>query len=644
MLAPAWKVFIDGIENDPVFNQIWPYFGPGWVLPALAGWLVLNSIFLWAGIFVFMLSRAGIREVFRGNLLRRAFLLASLVFLPIYAVIWIWGALYWYSFLANTKNATTLLGQIADLQMLANVIRIPYFIALLAALWNAIPQLKCVALTQAEKEQTDSGAQSDSLALIAKLGPFAVKRFFGLMVGAGLINAMIAGLLICRLLESHSPSFAPLLIRAVIYVAAGALAGVGGAWIYWKNPASLFRDNPPIPFPHFALICATGWVWVPCMIIFSEQTSPATALVAMTGAFMLASGLRNATASVFVPAPQDPPSLPPAESEIFADSLYRAPQEVHGYLIAICVYASAFALATHQNLIAAGLLAVGAFLFAWKRTFVQDKAFESGTVYKRGALRLACIAIPAVLVTIWALLGGVAHRNHLAEVNAASTDNGSSANHGAGAQQKNSDQASATGIGGYESVILWPIPEKEQIIPPLMAQESLLAPGTKQPLIIPFDGPYWYIQPPKDRPGLTAHQAHGTPLGVDIESNNAVPLVMEAHQMLGTAIRTARCRELQVDIENRDNKAGAIAMAVLLTETASPEKPALYLGQQRVASTQPEHFSLRTRPASDTLTFAIPESTNRRKFNEITVMLLPDAGHALVAPKIAIRQFRLFPR
>jgi hypothetical protein len=104
-------------------------------------------------------------------------------------------------------------------------------------------------------------------------------------------------------------------------------------------------------------------------------------------------------------------------------------------------------------------------------------------------------------------------------------------------------------------LILWPFPEKKQIVQPLPAPESLLAPGTARLLIISFDGHYWYVQPPDKLPGPTAHKAHGTPLGADIESKNSVPLIMEAHQVLGTAIPIARCREIQIDIENRDNRA-----------------------------------------------------------------------------------------
>ncbi len=120
-------------------------------------------------------------------------------------------------------------------------------------------------------------------------------RFFGIMVGAGLINAMLAGMLLCRLPEIHSPTFSALFVRSILYAAIGAIAGVGGSWLYWKNPSSPFRDNAPVPFSLFALVCATGWIWVPSMMLLSEQVSPFTAAVAMIAAFALASGLRSVT-------------------------------------------------------------------------------------------------------------------------------------------------------------------------------------------------------------------------------------------------------------------------------------------------------------------------------------------------------------
>ena len=641
MLAPAWEVFLDGVESAPNLVRIWPYFGPVWFIPALAGWLVLNSIFLWAGILVFILAHGSFLGVLRGRKLRRAFLMASLILLPAYGLTFVWGNLYWYSFLADAKLAATPLGQITDLRLLADVMRLPYFIALVCALWNAIPRSpRTPQMLLADSTPIETSAPSDAPPLEPP-DPYTAKRFFGFMVAAGLVNAMIAGRLLCQLPDSHTPTLSALLIRATFYVAVGAIGGVIGAFAYWKSPSSLYREYPPIPFPLFALACASGWIWVPSMMLFWEQISAATALVATIGATLLTIGLRKATWFVFASAQQTSRSLEPEQRELFADTLYRAPQEADGFLIAICLYAAGCALFDHSNLTAGALFALSAFLFAWKRTSPRVDRFDSNYEYKRAALRFAITAIPAVLITVWALLDGVAHRNRVDAMNAvlAAGDESSSRNH---AQSKNN--SSANGIGGYESTILWPVPEKKEIVAPLPPQTSLLAPGTAKPLVIRFDGAYWYFQPPGKRPGPEAHMGHGTPLAIDIQSNNFVPLVMEAHQTLGSSIPVARCREIQIGILNRNNRPGTINLAVLLRDSAAPTLPALYLGQQPIVTSQPEHFAVKASPASETLRFPIPLPAKIRKFDEVTVLFLPDEESYQVGPKIAIQEFQLLPR
>jgi len=643
MMAPAWKVFTDGIESALSIDRILQSFGPVWVFAALAVWLLLNSIFLWAGISVFVLFQAGLREVFRGKMLRRAFLLASLIFLPIYGVTWVWGSLYWYSFFANTKMATTPLGQIADLQMLSGAIRLPYFIALFAALWSAVPQsIRTSQLQLVDSPPIESSTPYDSLQPESTLGVYTVKRFFGLMVGAGLINAMLAGILLCRLPGFYSPTFSTLLVRSILHIVIGVIAGVGGSWLYWKNPSSPIRERSPIPFPLFALICASGWIWVPPMAIFSEQLSPATAIVAAIGAGFLAIGLRYATFSVFAPA-VPAASYESEDDELFSQSLYRAPWEAQGYVITFLLYAGGCALAMRLNLIAAALFALCAFLFAWNRTFARDQDLDARREYKRAALRLALVFIPAILVTIWALLDGVAHRNYIAGVNAArSTAEAASANEDASEQTKS--PPSATGISGYQSVILWPVPEKKRILPPLPPQPSFLAHGTTKPLIIKFDGPYWYFQPPHKGPSPRAFQVRGTPLVHDFQTNNFASLIMEAHQTLGTSIPLARCREIQVGLLNSDNRRGIINLAVLLADSSSPGRSQLYIGQQPVASSLPANFGFKSKPAGETLRFPIPNPAKIRKFDQITVMFFPDASNYDIGPKVAIDQFQLIPR
>jgi hypothetical protein len=643
MLAPAWKVLSDRIQDYQIFIQTWQILRGFWLLPAFALWATFHSTFLWAGMLIYILSNNCVGKTFREEKVRRAFFLAPLVFLPVFGAIFVLMNLYSFPGLVNDRLATTPLGQIVDLRMPADVLRIPYFIALLCALWGVIPRaIRNSEPILVESTPLEFQTRSDTLALFSTVDPLALRQFFGFMVGAGLINAMIGGFLLCRLPESHSPSLISLFIRAIIYVAVGVVGGVAGTWFYWRNPSSPFRKSSSLPFTLFALVCAAGWTWVPSMAILSEQISAATAFVAMIGAFVLASGLRSATYFVFAPSRHALSTLEIEDAELFAASLSRPPVEIHGYVIAISIYAASAALLNRSNYSATALLAFGAFLFAWKRTVPRSRSFVGDHLVRQAALRLARVAIPAVLVTAWALLDGVNHRNQVAQATAALAAN--KALPSEDSHEKSVRQASAYGIGGYESLILWPYPEKKQIVPPLPIEESLLAPGTTHPIVLRFNGAYWYVQPPDKRPGPMAHEAHGTPIGVDIQSNNSSPVVMDAHQNLSTSIRVTRCREIEVGIENRDNKAGPISLALLLTDRATPQRPELYLGQQPIVSTEPGHFSFKRSPVYETVHFSVPPIANIKKFNEITVLVLPDIEHSFVAPKVAILQFQLFPR
>jgi hypothetical protein len=640
ILAPAWRALVDRVEDSRWVDWIWrlKWAGPLSSLAVLAVWVALNAIFLWSGMLIFLLAQPGAAKALRWR--SRAFLTALLVFVPAYAATFVVVNLYWYSFFADTRVASTAVGQIADLRMLADATRVPYFVAILCALWGTAPRrVRTRQSFPAEPPASEPSEQPDPLLTLSSLDPFTVRRFFGLMVGAGLINAMIAAFVLCQLPHEHSPTLSSLLMRAIIYVAVGAIAGAVGTGLYWVSPASPFRAHPPIPFPLFALVCSAAWVWVPAMMLFSEQLSAATALVGVFGAILLGIGLRNATYTVFASGQQSD-HFGSEKAELFAETLYRAPMEMHGYLIAICMYAAVWALTDHSNLTAAALFALSGFLFAWNRTFGRSSGLDRDREYKRAATLVACAILPAVIVTVWALMDGVAHRNREDGINTALA-----AGRASTPDNRTERKAeSANGIAGYESLILWPVPEMKQLIPPLPVDESFLAKGSKQPLVIRFDGEYWYVQPPDKEPGPTAHQAHGTPLGAEIESNNGIPLVMDAHQALGRAIPVARCREVEVEIANRDNREGAIQMAVLLTDTASGRKQTLYLGQQPIVSTEPGRFVTKTAPTHETLRFLVPEDARIRSFNEITVMLLPDIEHTFIGPKIAIEQFQLLSR
>jgi hypothetical protein len=114
--------------------------------------------------------------------------------------------------------------------------------------------------------------------------------------------------------------------------------------------------------------------------------------------------------------------------------------------------------------------------------------------------------------------------------------------------------------------------------------------------------------------------------------------------MLGAPIPLARCRAIDLSILNRDNRRGIVNIALLLTDSSTPRREQLYLGQQPVVSSLPDHFTFKSSPAPEILRFSVPANADIRKFDEITVMFLPDASNYDIGPKVAIEQFALQPR
>jgi hypothetical protein len=89
---------------------------------------------------------------------------------------------------------------------------------------------------------------------------------------------------------------------------------------------------------------------------------------------------------------------------------------------------------------------------------------------------------------------------------------------------------------------------------------------------------------------------------------------------------------------------GALSLGPLLADSTQPNTPTLYLGSKEIQTSLAGFFFEKTAPVLETLRFATPATEAMRKFDEITVMLLPDVEHFMVGPKIAIEQFELQPR
>jgi hypothetical protein len=313
-----------------------------------------------------------------------------------------------------------------------------------------------------------------------------------------------------------------------------------------------------------------------------------------------------------------------------------------GWIIAICWYGGLFALHRHSLCAGSFLVALGAFLLTWKLMSGSASAWGNRENRLHALLRLAKATSTAVLITTGLLLLGLQRGVSSGAMDYFARDRGSSGRRVP--QQQRGVEKSASDFFGYERIILWPVTEKKKVVAPVLSRTSLSGFNPSKPLTIRFDGSYWYFQPRGKGPGTRAHVARGSPLTVNVRSINFIPLVMEAHQSLATAIPLACCREIQVTIENHDNAPGVIALGVLLTDSTSLGKPTLYLDQQTVVSTEPGHFTVKSSPAAEVLSFRVPGRPKIQQFDEITVIFFPDSERPNTGAKIAIKQFDLIPR
>jgi hypothetical protein len=196
----------------------------------------------------------------------------------------------------------------------------------------------------------------------------------------------------------------------------------------------------------------------------------------------------------------------------------------------------------------------------------------------------------------------------------------------------------------YVGIVLWPPPIKKEIIPPLPRDHSFAMGGAAKPVVIPFDGPYWYFKAPSKRPGPHAHIAHGKPTDVTVRSSDWAPLLMEAHQNLGSSIDLACCSEIDVAITNADTRPGKIALGIVLTDSNSIGRPWRALGEQTIVSSEADQIPLNRPPVKEILRFPISRFATMRRFNEITIVFVPAKERARGGAKISIQSFTLIPR
>ena len=196
----------------------------------------------------------------------------------------------------------------------------------------------------------------------------------------------------------------------------------------------------------------------------------------------------------------------------------------------------------------------------------------------------------------------------------------------------------------YSGVVLLapPLPKRKLIEPPSKTVLSGL-PTLSKPLVIPFDGSYWFYQQGESAPGEDAPVQRGDPIRNRIQSTNFYPLLMEAHQRLGNSLNAGCCRAISVSLTNADNRLGLIEVEAVLREITSQGTRSHSLGVLPIHSSQAEKISLYRAPTQETLRFPVRVREQDFRFNEITLIFHLSRQRNLANAEVKLKEFTLLP-
>lgn len=435
------------------------------------------------------------------------------------------------------------------------------------------------------------------------------------LVAVGSAFACLVATLNCHPPQRPILTWGTLLARSLEYLAVTAVAGtlgVAGAWMALAN-------RPRVRRRQLVAHALMGWLFLPGIVLL-DRSWPVWALP------VIALATAGLAVSLQLLAPREGDDLPPLPEPDFA-SFYGLTltgfRPGRAVTIALCAQGS-LVFAIRDDLVLAGcLLGAGMFLLLWHWGAEvrmpmrpgQRRALGGGT----GATAwLICILVLMPwLARYGAAIPVVAHA--AAKTVAIQTH--------------------------YSSVVLWP-PK------PVVTKLYFPAPGAihanvrmTRPMEIPFDGPYWYFEDPENEPGPAAHVARGLPTDEAINpfSAGGGPLRMEAVEKLSQPIDYDCCANLDVSLTDVDTESGPIHLGVLLTDTSTAKQPAVLLGFETVAGSERLVPEARGAQLNATVRFTLPRSQRMRRFNEITVMVLPTLDLTR-GSKVAIEGFTLQPK
>lgn len=447
-----------------------------------------------------------------------------------------------------------------------------------------------------------------------------------LPVCAGFFAAEITASILCTLPDPLHRFLPRLIARALFYVAATLGAGIIGTLL----PVWLTARRPQPATPVLARLSFAGWVFLPAIVLLYRQHSPFILLAVGLACVPLALGLQRLSAiSEGVPVSTFRPAA------AWFGSLYGLPAPEYNPLtkfgIAAALAAAAWMADNGFWAFASLSVAAAMFLAVWRWGTLTSHMRHRRRPGRRARIEMTATAtfLTLLAMVIWSVQGGRLATGPIPKKPGA----------GATPPPLGGSHSAADYVG---VILLPPKVEKKEIIAP--APRSPFKFGFSKPVVIPFDGPYWYFKAPARKPAREAHVAHGKSTEVNVHSSDIEPLMMEAHQALGSVVDLRCCAALDLKVLNADKRPGAIELGVVLSDSTAPGKPSLYLGELPLPSSEPLVIPHDRAPVEETLHFTIPKEAKYLGFNDITVVFHTAPFHARYGAKVAIQNFTLIPR
>ncbi len=405
--------------------------------------------------------------------------------------------------------------------------------------------------------------------------------------------------------------------EAIKFVLAAAATGEAVMWLGWQ----LQGEMPRTERERLSWNAAVGWVFLPSVIILARARLWMSLVAVMVVVAVVMLSLRR--------------EIPAWEEEEESDErtlryLYGTPalRGWRGVIPAAVLAQVALALAVGRWMVTACvLLGVAAAMTAWRWSAAAKEKKKPSK--RRLWARLVAAMLVAFVTTVMTQVA-------LPKL-------------GVYEEMAPKIAKADTKTSTYFSVVLLAPVDKKVVAPKLVpTAQNAMRGRLAKPMIIPFNGPYWYFEPPLVRPGSEAQVMHGRSTEQNPHTLDGSMLLMEAHQALKQPVDVSSCREIDVALTNAETRLGKIMVGVMLRDSLGDKRQILMLRDQPLVSSEETEIDPHRVPVDETLRFPVEQrgvgTMGKRltRFDDITVLFVRE-GRLTTGSKVAVRAFTLEP-